>query len=138
MSREVFVDTSAWIAVSDAGDRHHTAGKATYSRLIRDRRRLVTTNLVIAETYIIIRRIGGHDQGMRYLDSLRGSPRLQKVWSDASIENLAEEILQKYVDQDFSFTDAVSFVVMQERGIQEVFTFDRHFAVLGFQILNKQ
>jgi predicted nucleic acid-binding protein len=135
MSREVFVDTSAWIAVSDLRDKFHPAARAEYNRLIGDAFTLVTTNLVIAETYIIIRRTGGHAQAMRLLRSLRGSPRLQKVWSEAGLESQAEEILERHSDQDFSFADAVSFVVMQERGIGQAFTFDNHFAILGFKML---
>jgi predicted nucleic acid-binding protein len=135
MSREVFVDTSAWIAVSDLRDKYHPAARAEYNRLISDAFTLVTTNLVIAETYIIIRRTGGHAQAMRLLRSLRGSPRLQKVWSEAGLESQAEEILERHSDQDFSFADAVSFVVMQERGIGQAFTFDNHFAILGFKML---
>ncbi len=135
MSHEVFVDTSAWIAASDAGDKYHAAARPAYSRLIEDRRTFVTTNLVVAETYILIRRTAGHTQAMGLLRSLRGSPRLQKIWSDANLESKAEEILAKHSDQDFSFADAVSFVVMQERGIEEVFTFDRHFATMGFRMI---
>jgi predicted nucleic acid-binding protein len=135
MSREVFVDTSAWIAVSDAGDKYHPAARAAYQRLLGERRAFLTTNLVIAETYIIIRRSGGHAQAMRLLGSLRSSPRLEKVWSDASLENQAEAILEKHSDQDFSFTDAVSIVVMQERDIEEAFTFDSHFAAMGFRTI---
>jgi predicted nucleic acid-binding protein len=136
MSREVFVDTSAWIAVSDAGDKYHPTARAAYNRLLAERRVFLTTNLVVAEAYIIIRRGGGHAQAMRLLSSLRSSPRLQKVWSDASLEAQAEAILEKHSDQDFSFTDAVSFVVMQERGIQEAFTFDSHFAAMGFRMMS--
>jgi hypothetical protein len=135
VSREVFVDTSAWIAVSDLRDKFHSAARVEYNRLIRENRILVTTNLVIAEAYIIIRRTGGHPQAMRLLRSLRGSPRLQKVWADAALETLAEAILEKHADQDFSYTDAVSFVVMQEWGIEDAFTFDGHFAMMGFRIL---
>lgn len=135
MSREVFVDTSAWIAVSDVSDKYHSSARAAYQRLIGERRIFLTTNLVVAEAYIIIRRTGGHAQAMRLLRSLRGSPRLQKVWSDASLESQAETILEKHADQDFSFTDAVSFAVMQERGLEEAFTFDRHFATLGFSMI---
>lgn len=43
--------------------------------------------------------------------------------------------MEKYADQDFSLADAVSFAVMQAQGITEVFTFDDHFATLGFQLL---
>ena len=95
----------------------------------------LTTNLVVAEAYIIIRRTGGHAQAIRLLRSLRGSPRLQRIWSDASLESRAEAILEQHADQDFSFTDAVSFAVMQERGIEEAFTFDSHFATLGFRMI---
>jgi len=42
------------------------------------------------------------------------------------------------VDQDFSFTDAVSFTVMTTRGIEEALTLDHHFAVAGFRILGRQ
>ena len=135
MSQEVFVDTSAWIAVSDVGDKYHHGARAAYNRLIGDRRTFVTTNLVVAEAYIIIRRTGGHAPAMRLLRSLRGSPRLQKVWSDASLESRAVDILEKHTDQDFSFADAVSFVIMQERGIEEAFTFDSHFATMGFRMI---
>ena len=138
MSREVFVDTSAWIAAGNTSDKYHPAAVAEYRRLLASYNRFVTTNLVIAEAYIIIRRSGGYLQAMRYLRSLRGSPRLERVWSDAELESLAESILEKHTDQDFSYTDAVSFAVMQQRGIQQAFTFDSHFATLGFEMLPAQ
>jgi predicted nucleic acid-binding protein len=135
MSREVFVDASAWIAATDRGDKYHQVAGKEYLRLLHERVGLVTTNLVIAEAYIVIQRTGGHAPAMRLLDSLRGSPRLSRVYSDARLEALAEAILGKYAAQDFSYADAVSFAVMQERRIQEAFTFDKHFASLGFQRL---
>jgi len=138
VSREVFVDTSAWIAVSDARDKYHAPAEESYRQLIAERRILVTTNLVVAETYIIIRRTGGHAQALRMLHSMRGSPRLIKIWSDARLEALAEQILKRHTDQGFSFTDAVSFMVMQAREITVAFTFDGHFASIGFHMIPGQ
>lgn len=46
----------------------------------------------------------------------------------------AEELLFTYRDQDFSYVDATSFVTMRRLGIQDAFTFDRHFAILGFSL----
>jgi uncharacterized protein len=135
MSREIFVDTSAWIAVIDRRDKYHLVASEEHKRLIRERYRLVTTNLIIAEAYILIRRTGGHAPALRLLGSLRGSPRLSRIYSDARLEALAETILEKHADQDFSYADAVSFALMQEQGIQEAFTFDKHFAVIGFRML---
>ncbi len=135
MSREVFVDTSAWIAISDAGDKYHSSATTAYAALLKERRLLVTTNLVIAETYILIRRRGRHAQAVRWLQSVNSSPRLRKVWSNASLEAQAEEVLVKHADQDYSYTDAVSFVVMREEGIEEAFTFDRHFGTMEFRVI---
>jgi predicted nucleic acid-binding protein len=39
------------------------------------------------------------------------------------------------VDKDWSLTDCISFVVMQERGLTEALTADRHFEQAGFTIL---
>jgi hypothetical protein len=135
VSHEVFIDTSAWIAVSDVSDRYHTQAREAYRRMIDEHRTFVTTNLVIAEAYLVIRRMGGPAQAIRWIRSLRGSPRLQKVWSDSSLEAQAEELLERYTDQDFSYADAVSFGVMNKRGIRDAFTFDHHFATVGFQMI---
>jgi predicted nucleic acid-binding protein len=72
---------------------------------------------------------------MRFLNSLRGSPRLMRVHSDTKLDTLAEGILEDYTDRDFSYTDAVSFVVMQGRGIDEAFASDSHFVTMGYRML---
>ena len=41
----------------------------------------------------------------------------------------------KYADQKISFTDCLSFIVMQQKNIQKVFTFDKHFEYAGFRII---
>lgn len=135
MMRAVFVDAGGWIALNDRGDQYHPAAVAYYQQLLRERRPLVTTNLVIAEAYIAIRRAGGHQPAIRFLDSLRQSSRLTRVYPDAAVEAEAEKILRRYADQDFSLADAVSFVVMQQSGITEAFAFDGHFATAGFVVV---
>ena len=58
-----------------------------------------------------------------------------KVYSDAALEEQAEQILARYADQDFSLADAVSFAVMRRRTIAEAFAFDRHFLIAGFILI---
>lgn len=135
MAREVFVDAGAWIAVGIARDQYHSAAVETYRRLLHETQSLVTTNLVICEAHIAIRRVGGHEAAMRFLQSLRRSSRVKKVYADASLDAEAEEILACYVDQDFSLVDAVSFAAMRKLGISEAFAFDRHFLTAGFVLV---
>jgi uncharacterized protein len=47
-------------------------------------------------------------------------------------EKEAEETLRKFADQDFSYTDAVSFAIMKEQSIKKAFSFDKHFQTMGF------
>ena len=72
---------------------------------------------------------------MGFLERLKASPRINKVHSVQDIEEEAEAILRKYSDQNFSYTDAVSFVTMRTGKIQKVFLFGRHFSTAGFMII---
>ena len=131
----VFVDTGAWVAISDSRDQYHDQAVPVYQKLLQDGMMLETSNLVIAESYILIRRHGGFRPAIRFLGALRQSQRLRRWYSDERIETHAERILQKYGDHVFSLTDAVSFVLMREHGIENAFAFDRHFLVAGFTLL---
>ncbi len=132
MPGEVFVDAGAWIAISDADDRYHAIATEFYLHALHHYQALITTNLVMAEAYVMIRRASGHQPAIRFLDSIRRSSRILKICSDEALEEQAEAILRRYSGQDFSFTDAVSFTVMGQRGISEAFAFDRHFLTAGF------
>jgi predicted nucleic acid-binding protein len=132
MSREIFVDASAWIAVIDVRGKYHDPATRLFGQLVADKRPLLTTNLVIAESYVMIQRTSGIRASLRFLESIRVSPLLLKIYSDALLELQAENILRQYSDQDFSLADAVSFAVMRQLSIHEAFAFDHHFETVGF------
>lgn len=132
MSKLLFVDTGAWLAVLDPRDRYHEVAVACYRDALERYNRLLTTNLVIAETYISVLKTAGHRQATAFLDIVERSARIECLWSDRKLESQAREILRRYSDHDFSYTDAVSFALMKQLNIAEAFAFDRHFAVMGF------
>lgn len=129
---DIFVDTSAWIALVDKDDSHHKEAASSYPSLLKNHRNLITSNFVIAETYIIILNELGHKLAIDFLEKLKASPRILKIYSNEDIEAEAEPILVKYSDQDFSYTDAVSFVIMKRQKIRKAFSFDKHFVIEGF------
>ncbi|MDE3074159.1 MAG: type II toxin-antitoxin system VapC family toxin [Chloroflexota bacterium] len=135
---ELFVDAGGWIALADEDDRHHTAAAGAYPDFLERYVRLITTTLVVAEAYIVLRLGLGHGAAVRFLDLLEASPRIHRVDVDATLERRAEEILRRFRDQPFSYTDAVSFAVMESRAIGEAFAFDCHFATAGFVRLPQQ
>ena len=132
MAAELFVDTSAWYALALSKDPAH----APLARALRERVakgvRVVTTNLVVAETHALLLRRVGRGPAEAFARVVRGSPNLV-VGSTPDVETAAlDEWIGRFADQDFSLTDAVSFAVMAERGIREALTQDRHFATAGF------
>jgi uncharacterized protein len=129
---DIFVDSSAWIALADQGDSRHKDAAAAYPALLRGFKILVTSNLVIAETYVVLLKEMGHDVAVDFLERINASPRILRIWSNESIETEAEQILSKYSDQDFSYTDAVSFALMKRLKIKNAFSFDKHFVIAGF------
>lgn len=130
----LFVDTGAWFALADKSDQHHNQAAEAYPDLLRNYR-LLTTNLVIAETYFLIRRAIGHQAAITFLENIAASPRVIKTYSDSVLEETAEGILRKYQDQDFSYTDAVSFAAMKQYEIIRAFSFDQHFVTAGFTLI---
>ncbi len=128
------MDTGAWVALAVVDDAHHLEASRVYPGLLKERE-LITTNLVVAETYILLRKTAGHEAAVSFLEMIEASPRIHKVYSTPKLEDEALKILKRFSDQDFSFTDAVSFVVMQRERIEEAFAFDHHFLVMGFRLI---
>lgn len=128
----IFVDTGAWYALADRDDGYHKDAISIYPELLKTHRGLVTSNLVVAEAYVLILNELGHPAAVEFLEKINASPRIAKVYSTEDIEKDAEETLRKYTDQDFSYADSVNFTIMKKQKIRKAFSFDKHFQTMGF------
>jgi len=133
-SRRVLVDTSAYFALTDADDANHAAAFAIVTRLADERWRLFTTNFILAETHALL--LARLDRGiaLKVLQEINQSSTTI-VRATRADERRALAILKQYQDKDFSYSDAVSFAIMERLRIPYSFAFDRHFAQYGFTIL---
>lgn len=57
---------------------------------------------------------------------------------DQQLQRIAVQLLFARLDKTYSLCDAVSFVIMKERNIQQALTTDRHFEQEGFHRLLKE
>lgn len=135
MKRSLFVDSSAWYALADREDVYHDRAAACLTDALSAYARLVTTNHVVGESYTLIRMRLGHAAAQQFLRSLEQSHKVELVFVAQDQEEAAFVLLRRHADQEFSFVDATSFVVMKALGIRDAFTFDHHFATLGFAML---
>jgi uncharacterized protein len=132
--RRVFVDSSAHLALIDEDDDHHQEAATIFERLIDGRYRFFTTNTVVIEAHALILSTMGIAQASAFLRDTEGSG-ISIVRTRASDEALAKQLIFRYQDKRFSFTDAISFVVMERLGIRYAFSFDRNFAQYGLAMV---
>lgn len=134
-SQAIFVDTSAWYALADAGDTYHSQASRCIQRLVDERRPLLTTNHIASETYTLLRVRLGFAVAQEFVRRTRSSPLTERVFVPEEWEEAAERLLTQYRDHPFSYVDATSFVAMQRLGLQQALAFDHHFAILGFALV---
>ena len=130
----MFVDTSAYYALTDAGESRHVDAKALIGQFVTVNVRLFTTNFVLAETHALLLHRVGRVLARLVLDEiLRSSTTTVRI--SARDEAAGWTIIQRYHDKDFSFTDATSFAVMDRLHITHAFTFDSDFVSYGVPCL---
>lgn len=135
MSRVLFVDTGAFIALANRSDQYHEAAKGCLEKISAPGILLVTSNFVLDETYTRIRRRAGLPTAVAFGTAVRSNRQLKVITVERKSEEKAWEIFKKYDDHSFSYTDCTSFALMQQRKIKEAFAFDQDFKIFGFQVI---
>lgn len=132
--RRIFIDTSAWDAIADAGDANHELALLFRDELV-GQYELVTANNVLDELYtLLLLNIGYHRtlQFKQQLDILTQEKILVVVWIFEQIAAEAWDIFKQFnSDKHWSFTDCTSYVIMKQLSIEEAFAFDHHFQQMG-------
>jgi predicted nucleic acid-binding protein len=131
----VFLDASGLIAVANTDDQWHFQAEATWSGLIGSSSAFVTTSLVLFELGDGLSRINQRPLAVMLYDRLRMSPRVRVMPTNLELEDAAWKLFRERPDKTWGVTDCVSFIVMEQLGIEAAFTVDRHFEQAGFQRL---
>ena len=124
---KVFVDTGAFIALTDADDENHRPAATFYRNAKEEGTRFVTTNFVVCETMNYLRARVSFRVAVLFRDNLQKTGFIDIVTVGPSIEEEAFAIFKRYTDKDFSFTDCTSFSVMKSLKLKRAFAFDKHF-----------
>jgi predicted nucleic acid-binding protein len=131
----LFLDTYYVQALLNPKDPHHHRARALLQKVKRAAS-VITTEAVLVE-------VG---------NALCGTPRLRKVAAsfirrlyseenmtvvavDNPLFNRALDMYEKRQDKDWGLTDCISFVVIDDQGLSDAATGDRHFVQAGFRAL---
>lgn len=128
---KILADTSGVYALIDSNDQNHKKAVAALRSLSKKGLKPILTNFIVAETHALLLSRLGSATSREWL--------LTQVWPIEPVtlqdEQRAREIIRKYTDTTFSYTDASSFTVMERMGITAAFGFDPHFEQYGFELV---
>ena len=131
----IFIDTGAFLARYLRNDQYHTSAVAIWKKLTSSQENCVTSNFVLDETFTLLGRRAGYGFAVQRAKNIYASLALTICRPDREDEINALQLFGKYADQQVSFTDCISFVLMKRERIHRAFSFDRHFEFAGFHLI---
>jgi predicted nucleic acid-binding protein len=132
--RRLFVDSGAWIALRSRRDQHHVEADRLFRRALERRIPLVTTNLVIAEVHRLTQFRAGVEPALRGLDRIDASASVTVHHATRDHHAAARRWLGRLAPRPVTYTDAVSFAVMEATACAHALGFDQDFVAAGFAL----
>jgi hypothetical protein len=130
--KTVFADSVYFFAILNAHDRLHDQA-VRYAAEGSDP--ILTTAWVLTELADGLCHRSARDAVARLWQTLEVASDVEIVPPSPELFHRGFERYRLRPDKDWSLTDCISFVVMEERGITEALTSDHHFQQAGFVTL---
>jgi predicted nucleic acid-binding protein len=134
-SREVFLDTNGLLGLFNRADELHRVAAAVWAQLLRERRPVVITDWIFAETGNGMARTNGRQEIVDFLRGLAESAYCEVVFVTNGLLEESLELYRERSDKQWGLVDCASMNVMQRRGISDVYSNDHHFEQAGFTCL---
>ena len=125
----MFIDTSGWLCLYHKDEPEHREAVELYQNAVIR----ITTSYVLAE-FVPLAQVRGFPRAknLEFSQRILDSAEIEIIWIDENLHRQAVALLRERADKKYSLCDAVSFVVMRQRGISESLTTDKHFRQEGF------
>ncbi len=130
----IFIDTGAFLGRYLRKDQYHKRAVAGWEKLRQKFHPCFTSNFVLDETFTLLARRAGYSFAAERARVIYSSEIVAILRPHEEDERAALALFEKYADQEVSYTDCISFALMQKNGISQVFSFDKHFRYAGFRL----
>ena len=131
----VFLDSAYAIALAAPDDESHSKAAALAAELRSRSLRMLTTVAVVFEIGDALSKPKFRRVATELMTSIFTDPRIEVVSVTPALVQRAFDLFQRRPDKGWGMTDCLSFVVMEDRGIQKALTTDEHFEQAGFVAL---
>ncbi len=135
MVRQIFVNSSGWLALYNPNDPHYNAAVQLWDDLRGQPVRLVTTDYVLDQVYTVLKVFGSLDAAQAVHDLISSSSLIRLFMVDSVIFDRAWRVFLNDEQPHWTFTDCINYSVIQYLGVTEVFTFDPSFSAPGLVLI---
>lgn len=130
-----FVDSGAWIALALTRDPLHIQAREQWEVLRGSGARLHTSVPVVIETFTFLERNANRDVALAWKESIHKPGTVRILPCELRDLEQSWEYFRRADLHKLSAVDATSFVIMKRARVRVAFTFDHHFAVVGFRLV---
>ena len=131
----VFVDSGAWIALALSRDPLHVQAREQWDLLQGAGAKLHTSIPVVIETFTFLDRNANRDVALAWKQSIYRRGLTQILACEPRDLEQSWDYFRRSGLHKLSAVDATSFAIMKRARIRVAYTFDHHFAVVGFRLL---
>src|SRR4051794_5801944 len=131
----VFVDSGAWIALALSRDPLHSQAREHWDLLQGVGAKLHTSIPVVIETFTFLDRNANRDVALVWKDSIYKLGTVKILPCELHDLEQSWEYFRRAELYKLSAVDATSFAIMKRARIRMAYTFDHHFAVVGFKLV---
>ena len=130
--KAVFADAWFYVALIHERDANH---HRVVNFAGENESTLVTTRWVLAEVANALSKAPARAQAVALLQTIESDPSTRVVKSSDSLFDHGQRLYERRPDKEWSLTDCISFVVMEQEALREALTNDHHFGQAGFVAL---
>jgi hypothetical protein len=125
MNGSLFIDTVFIQALLNRNDQYHQQAKAFLPRL-RAASEVWVTEAVLIEVGNALSATN-RTAAVQFIEQCYQTNNIQVVPVDTQLLSRALQLYQSRPDKTWGLTDCISFIVMQDQGLIDAVTVDRHF-----------
>jgi predicted nucleic acid-binding protein len=125
-----FADTYYWLALLNPDDPWHDKVLA-----FETPETLVMTEAIVLEVMDALSNPKTRPLAQRFWQAVTANPAVTVVPVDSALLHRGAAHYLARSDKGWSLTDCISFLAMEDRGITDALTGDRHFEQAGFKAL---
>jgi predicted nucleic acid-binding protein len=131
----VFVDSGAWIALALSRDPLHAQAREQWELLQHAGAKLHTSVPVVIETFTFLDRNAVRDVALAWKESVTRPETVRILPCELRDLEQSWEYFRRSDLHKLSAVDATSFAIMNRARIRRAYTFDYHFAAVGFRLV---